>query len=129
MGVFTYPIEIGASPDGPFLRFDAFVDSGAFYSQVPTSVLKSLGVEVTDRAVFAMADGSRVESDLGTVRIRIDGRENWTICVFAEEGTPALLGAYALEAFLLGVDPVAKRLIRVEGVMLHRRPEAERTNE
>lgn len=121
MGVFTYPIEIGAAPEGPFLQFDAFVDSSAFYTQVPASVLHDLGVEAIDRAIFVMADGSRVESELGNVRIRIDGRENWTICVFAEEGTPALLGAYALEAFLLGVDPVAKRLIRVEGMRLHRR--------
>jgi hypothetical protein len=73
--------------------------------------------------MFATADGRHVESELGNIRIRIDGRENWTICVFAEEGTPALLGAYALEAFLLGVDPVAKRLIPVEGVRLHRRPD------
>ena len=123
MGVFTYPIEIGATADGPFVALDAYVDSGAFYTQAPASLLRELGAEPNDKAVFATADGRHIESDLGTVRIRIDGRENWTICIFAEEGTPALLGAYALEAFLLGVDPVNKRLIRVEGVRLHRNPE------
>ena len=118
MGVFTYPIAIGASPAGPFVELEAYVDSGAFYTQAPASVLGQLGVQSDDKATFVTADGRRIESDLGTVRIRIDGRENWTICIFAEEGTPALLGAYALEAFLLGVDPVNKRLIRVEGVRL-----------
>ena len=50
----------------------------------------------------------------------LDGRERRTICIFGEEDTPVLLGAYALEGFLLGVDPVGKRLIPVEGLRLRR---------
>ena len=123
MGVFTYQIEIGAFPGGRFEAMDAFVDSGAFYTQVPAEVLRSLGVEVTDSARFATADGRHIESDLGTVRIRIDGRETWTICIFGEEGTSPLLGAYALEGFRLGIDPVNQRLIPIEGVRLGRRVE------
>ena len=121
MGVFIYPVEIGATPDGPFERMEAYVDSGAFYTQAPASVLRRLGVVPTERAMFATADGRHIESEMGNIRIRIDGRENRTICIFAEEGTPPLLGAYALEGFLLGVDPVNKRLVPVEGVRLHRR--------
>jgi hypothetical protein len=38
-----------------------------------------------------------------------------TPCFIAPEG-PALLGVVALESLFLGVDPVAKRLIPVEGL-------------
>jgi predicted aspartyl protease len=116
--VFTYRIEIAASPDGPFEGVDAYVDSGAVYTQVPGSILQRLGVVSMDKAVFVTADGRRSESDLGEVALRIDGKVRRSICVFGEEGTPALLGAYALEGFLLGVDPVNKRLIPVEGLRL-----------
>lgn len=118
--MFTYPIELAASSQRPFVALDAFVDSGAVYTQVPGSLLLSMGVEVMDTAVFVTADGRRTESDLREVTIRIDGRERRTICVFGEEDTPVLLGAYALEGFLLGVDPVGKRLIPVEGLRLRR---------
>jgi predicted aspartyl protease len=116
--VFEYPIQIAASPDGPFESLSAFVDTGAFYTQVPGSMLRRLGVEVFDRAIFVTADGRRVESELGEVILRLDGRERRSICIFGEEGTPPLLGAYALEGFLLGVDPVNHRLIPVEGLRL-----------
>ena len=120
MGVFTYSIEIASASGGPFHGLDAYVDSGAVYTQVPGSLLRQLGVEAIDTATFVTADGRRTESDIGEISIRIDGRERRTICVFGEEGTPALLGAYALEGFLLGVDPVNKRLVPVEGLRLGR---------
>jgi predicted aspartyl protease len=120
MGVFTYPVEIAASPGGPFEPLDAYVDSGAVYTQVPTSLLRRMGVQVMDTATFVTADGRRAESDIGEIVIRIDGRERRTLCVFGEEDTPALLGAYAQEAFLLGVDPVNAKLIRIEGLRLRR---------
>ena len=37
------------------------------------------------------------------------------ICVFGEPDAPATIGAHTLEAFLLGVGPVGRRLIPVEG--------------
>jgi len=38
--------------------------------------------------------------------------------LFNDEGTQPLLGALALEGVFLGVDPDAKRLIPVEGLMM-----------
>jgi hypothetical protein len=48
------------------------------------------------------------------VRLRLDGHEVTTPCLIATE-SPALLGAVALESLLLAADPVAKRLMPVEG--------------
>ena len=81
---------------------------------MPASMLHGLGVRPTRRATFAMADGRRVDSELGEIRMRVNGGESWTVCVFAEEDTPPLLGAFSLEAFLLGIDPVHERLIPIE---------------
>ena len=116
--MFTYPIEIAARTGGPFETLEAVVDSGAFYTQAPASLLRRLGVQAIDRAVFITADGRRSEADLGEIEIRMEERHRTTICVFGEEETPALLGAYALEGFLLGVDPVNQRLIGIEGLRL-----------
>ena len=121
--MFTYRVEIAASPDGPFEAVDAYVDSGAVYTQVPGSTLRGLGVNPIDTAMFVTADGRRSESDLGEVVLRIDGKTRRSICVFGEEDTPALLGAYALEGFLLGIDPVNKRLIPVDGIRLSMPPD------
>jgi predicted aspartyl protease len=118
LGVFTYPIEIAASPGGPYEPLEAYVDSGAVYTQVAASMLERLGVDVLDTATFVTADGRRSESSIGEIVIRLDGKERRTLCVFGEEDVPPWLGAYALEAFLLGVDPVNARLIPIEGLRL-----------
>ena len=48
------------------------------------------------------------------VRLTLDGQETTTPCFIAPAGPP-LLGAVALESLFLAVDPVAKRLIPVDG--------------
>ena len=122
MGLFMHPIEIASSADGPFKALEAYVDSGAIYTRVPATTLERMGVKVIDTATFITADGRSSQSSIGEVTIRIDGRERQSICVFGEEGTPPLLGAYTLEAFLLGVDPVNGTLVRIEGLRLGRQP-------
>jgi hypothetical protein len=47
--------------------------------------------------------------------VEVDGYEGPTYVVFGDEGAPPSIGAITLEGFLLGVDPVAKRLVPVEG--------------
>ncbi len=120
MGVFTYPVGLALALDGPFETIEAVVETGAIYTQVPGSMLRRLGVQPFDRAQFQLADGRKLESELGEVFARIDGRFRRTICVFGEEGTPEILGAYTLEAFLLSADPVNKRLVPVVGLRLRR---------
>ena len=56
--------------------------------------------------------------DIGEARIRVAERETGTLVVFNDEGTLPMLGALTLEALFLGVDPVAQRLIPVEGLMM-----------
>lgn len=116
--MFAHPVDLAARLEGSFERFEAVVDAGAIYSQAPASLLRRLGVEPFDRALFELADGRRVESELGEVLVRIDGRTRRAICIFGEEGAAPILGAYTLEGFLLAADPVNKRLVPVVGYRL-----------
>jgi hypothetical protein len=47
--------------------------------------------------------------------VELDGLEGPTYVIFGTNGAPPTIGAVTLEGFLLGVDPVAKRLVPVEG--------------
>src|SRR2546425_9519928 len=68
------------------------------------------------RAILT-AGGRREMWPVAEVRIALEGREAPTVCFIAPAG-PALLGAVALETLSLGVDPVARRLVPVDGFVL-----------
>ena len=118
MGIFRYHIEIAASPAGPFEEVEALVDTGASYTLLPRPLLQQLGVEPTERQPFTLADGRGVEYDLGEVRVRIDGRSRFTVCIFGEAGAEPLLGSYTLEGFGLTVDPLNESLKPAPGYLV-----------
>lgn len=111
MGTFRHSIELGAEPTGPFETIDALVDTGTTYTTVPAVVLQRLGVTPHRHETFVLADGRRVARPLGRAWVRINGREESTVVVFGEDGTPVLLGAYTLEGLSLAADPVNRRLV------------------
>jgi predicted aspartyl protease len=111
VGVFRYPIEVGAAPEGPFVSLEALVGTGAFYTWVPASILRDLGVVPALRRQFKVADGRVIEREVAEVVVRIDGQASHTWCVFGDEGTDSLLGAFTLEAFALLPDTVSQRLV------------------
>ncbi len=116
--MFEVRVEIGDPERRRYQQVDAVVDTGSTYTTLPASTLRDLGVTPHARQRFVVADGRSMETDIGQTWIRIDGREQMTVVVFAEEETQPLLGAVTLEEFGLGVDPVAKRLIPVVGYRL-----------
>jgi clan AA aspartic protease len=116
MGVFRYPIEIAARPEGPFEREDALVDTGSLYTWVPSGVLRRLGVNPTTTRSFQLADGSVVDRDVAEAVVRLDGQAVHTICVFADDTDQVLLGAVTLEQFALAADPVNKRLLPIPAI-------------
>ena len=118
MGTFHQQIELAAGPEGPFETLDALVDTGATYTLVPASLLRRLGIRPTDSLTFIIADGSRMQQEIGEATVRLDGRERTTLVVFGDEGATVLLGAYTLEAFALGVDPRNRQLIPVDGYLV-----------
>ena len=117
MGQFTVTFEIGDIFGRSYETVEALVDTGASNSVFPASILQRLGVDISDHSMFRMADGRVVAFDMGTVRVRLDGREKFSEVVFGDEDMRPLLGAITLEEFHLGVDPLAKRLVRTEGML------------
>jgi len=118
VGVFQHPLEIG-NPDGSrFLEMQAWVDSGANYSQFPAAVLRQLGFAPTTTRRFRMADGRVVEKNLCMVPIRLNGEVLPTLVVFGEEDSHSVLGNIVLSSFSLGIDPVNQTLVPIEAKAL-----------
>ncbi len=118
MGTFRHTIEVGSGPAGPFASVEAVVDTGATFSQFPRSVLTSLGISPVEQQEFTLADARKVVRDIAVVTVRLDRRTRPTVCVVADDGSPALLGAVTLETFGLAADPVNRRLVRAELYLL-----------
>ncbi len=118
MGSFAYAFEIGDFEGHRFVPIEALVDTGATYRSIPEGILDELGVEPTEEREFVLANGQRNIYRIGWVRIRLDGREQPTLVIFADRGSRPLLGAFALEGFGLAVDPIAKRLIPAAGFLV-----------
>lgn len=111
MGTFNWPLRI-SSMDGQLARdIEATVDTGAAYTTLPPGLLRELGIEPMDKGVFLLADGRRVEMDIGRAWATINGTSEVTLVVFGEDDAAPLLGAYTLEGLRLAVDPVAQRLV------------------
>ena len=114
MGTFRKTITIAGMNGGKARDIEVTVDTGAFFTAAPASMLRELGIEPVDSRVFIVADGRRVSADIGEARVALDGRSVNTIVAFGEEDSPPLLGALTLEELTLAVDPVGKRLIPIE---------------
>ena len=118
MGTFHVEMEVG---DAQGLRYEpvqALVDSGATYNIMPVPLLRRLGVRPTESGSFILADGRRIQRDMGQTWVRLEGREYIAPVVFGGADTQPILGAVTLNIFGRGIDPAAERLIPVDGYML-----------
>ncbi len=118
MGTFRSDIEIG-SPDGSrFETFRALVNTRARLTTLPGSVLRELGVAADRQLTFILADGRRIQRDVGRTWLRIDGQSVTTLVVFGDEGIEPLLGAYSLQGLMLAVDTPNERLVSTDGLLM-----------
>ena len=87
------------------------VDSGSTYTWVGATLLRALSVVPTERRRVVTIEGQVAERDAAEVLITLEGRTLHTLCLFGDAGDLDVLGAYTLEGFGLGVDPVQRKLI------------------
>src|SRR5712691_4580566 len=106
MGSFGVLLEVGSSNAQRFEQMEALVDTGATYTWLPHDVLDRLGVRADAEWPFVLANGREVTFPIGSVRVRINGRDRTTVVVFGDPGTEPLLGVVSLEEFGLAADPV-----------------------
>jgi len=68
VGTFSVKITIANPRDpGRAATVDCLVDTGAAYSQLPRSLLTSIGIEPFDERRFVMADGRRGRCRAGDI--------------------------------------------------------------
>ena len=90
---------------------ETLVDTGSEFTWVPRRVLEELGIRAQRTQAFEVADGRRIERDIGYALVRAGGTEAPDLVVFAESGDMTLLGAHSLEGLNLKIDPVKKQLV------------------
>lgn len=100
-------------PSGRSEDVDLFVDTGSTLLMIPKSLAERLDVTPRYFQPVRLAGDQRVVWPVSEVRLELEDQEATTRCFIVPEG-PAILGMFALETFLLGVDPVHQRLIPIE---------------
>ena len=113
VGMFQVDVSVANGDDGSRSFGERFrVDTGALYTFIPEDRLHAIGVQPLLGRDLILADGRRERRLMGEARLTIDGLEGSLTCpvIFAPAGSLYLLGATALEAFGVDVDPAAKRL-------------------
>jgi clan AA aspartic protease len=118
MNPIRVAVDIGDPQGQRWETVEALVDTGASYTWAPRDVLARLGVRPQFRREFVTADERVIERDMAETRVRLDGQQRTTLVVFGDEGSSSFLGAYTLEGFGLGIDPLNRRLIPVRGFAL-----------
>ena len=101
MATFNHSIEVGPKDGARFQRVIARVDPHSTYTVMPGPLLTMLGIESEWSQQFELAD----------VRLRIDGQERTSICVFGQPESEPVLGAYTLAGFGLQADTAGERLV------------------
>jgi predicted aspartyl protease len=112
MGTFCVEALL-AAPERPERRepVKLLVDSGSTYTWVAAATLRALSVSPTERRRVVTIEGQIVERDAAEVLITLEGRTLHMVCLFGDAGDLDVLGAYTLEGFGFGVDPVQRKLI------------------
>lgn len=118
MGTFRYPIVFYNRDGTQRHQLEALVDTGATYTWVPRPILEGLGYKPSFKRRLRLADGKVIERDGCEVVVELDGNRLTTIAIFGDPGSEALLGAVTLDQFSLAPDPVQKRLVPVEALLM-----------
>ncbi len=86
------------------------VDSGAVYSVVPKADLLKLGIKPHRKQEFVLADGSKIEREIGDAIFEFEGLRGAAPVVFGKKGDSHLLGVFTLESLGLILDPFQRKL-------------------
>jgi predicted aspartyl protease len=113
MGLFRVPARL-TGPTGVVAAHELLVDTGSTLLVIPQTLANSLGLVTIRRQPVHITGGRREIWPIAEVRLTVADRTITTPCFIAPGGR-ALLGAVALESLFLAVDPVARRLVDVEG--------------
>ena len=111
MGIFNAPFTV-YNPDMSLSRpLVGLVDTGAFHTVVPASILESLDIPVYTSRDYTLADGSVVSMPLGSAHVELEGEIIPVPVLFGADPRNILIGATTLEIFGYAADPQHQRFI------------------
>ena len=111
VGIFNAPFTV-FSPDRFLSRsLIGLVDTGAFHSVIPTSILEDLGIPVYTSRDYKLADGSVVALPMGSAHVELEGEVIPVPVLFGTDRRNILLGATTLEIFGYAADVKNQRFI------------------
>ena len=114
IGTFRCPIEIGPRDGSRFQRVIVVVGSENIYSVLPSALLEMLGVETEWESQFTLPGGGWEMLPMAEVRVRINGQERTTICVYGKADGEPILGRHTLAAFGLAADHDQQQLVQAD---------------
>lgn len=94
------------------------VDTGAIDSLVPRQHLEAIGIEPIGSRTYEMADGRRLQFDIGGAELEFMDETVIGTVVFVDGDVEPLLGLTALESAGIEVDPRNQQLKRLSAVRL-----------
>ncbi len=94
------------------------VDTGASFTVIPAHILDELGISRVEQERFILADGSEHDLDIGDAVIQLQGYTETVRVVFGSDPHKTLIGFTTLLALRLAVDPVNRRLLPVDRIVL-----------
>ena len=111
---FRCSIEIGPRDGSRFQRVIAVAGSENIYSVLPSTLLEMLGVGTEWESRFTLPGGGWELLPMAEVRMRINGEERTTICVYGKADGEPILGRHTLAAFGLAADHDEQKLVQAD---------------
>ncbi len=111
MGLFNVDLTISNGADQESVTVSALVDTGSFFTALPDSVLRGIGLAPTEMAEFEMADGSVIRRGICEAVTSIGERSGTSVVAFADDNVEPVIGAFTLERLFLNVDSAAQVLV------------------
>ena len=97
---------------------EVLVDTGAVFSVIPRDILEEVGIKPTAMREFKIFGGRKVERETGGALFQYDSVRAEVPVTFGEKEDKPILGVTALESLGYNVDPVTKKLKKVDLLML-----------
>jgi predicted aspartyl protease len=111
---FRCLIEISPRDGSRFQRVIVVAGSENIYSVLPSALLEMLGVGTEWESRFTLPGGGWEMLPMAEVRMRIDGQDRTTICVYGKADGEPILGRHTLAAFGLATDHTEKKLVQAD---------------
>ena len=111
-------IQIGDFDRKRWVSVDVLVDTGAFMTAVPGSVLHGLDVAPAGTRRVQFADGNEArDMEIGYAWVRLEGKEAILQVLFNDEGTQPVIGWFGLDGLFLEFEPDTKSFTPKVGLM------------